>query len=212
MGQKHFKNFSYPQDCIHINNLQLSGKNLEPQSDSKRLLVQANSQLQAVLPQKISNSISKLTFLTYNVWFEYFNENNRVPCLLKLLDTSEADFICLQEVTADFMKELLKAPWLTSKYLFSGYQMSGYNCLILSKLHCNYFRYAYKYTGMGRSLFVAETEVNGEAIAVATSHFESLDSADIRKDQLEVAFKVLDKYSTALLMGDFNFDSSWNNE
>lgn len=49
-------------------------------------------------------------------------------------------------------------------------------------------------------------------VAVATSHFESLDSADIRKDQLEVAFGVLDKYPTALLMGDFNFDSSWNNE
>lgn len=65
---------------------------------------------------------------------------------------------------------------------------------------------------MGRSLLVAETEVDGQTIAVATSHFESLNNADIRKEQLGVAFDVLGKYDTALLMGDFNFDSSWNNE
>lgn len=96
MGQKQYKNFSYPLDCVNINTITLDQKNLDPQRDSKRLLVQANSKLQTVLPQKLANPLSKLTFLTYNVWFEYFNENNRVPCLLKLLEASEADFICLQ--------------------------------------------------------------------------------------------------------------------
>ncbi|CAM5998743.1 unnamed protein product [Sphagnum balticum] len=127
MGQKTFKNFSYPQDCINVNAMYLSDKNLDPQADSKQLLKQANSQLQTVLPRKLSNALNKLTFLTYNVWFEYFNEENRVPCLLKLLNTSEADFICLQEVTAGFMKHLLQATWFTAKYLFSGYQISWDN-------------------------------------------------------------------------------------
>lgn len=65
---------------------------------------------------------------------------------------------------------------------------------------------------MGRSLYIADTVVNGKHIAVATSHFESLDNSQRRKEQLAIAFKALEAYDDALLMGDFNFDSTWNNE
>lgn len=81
-------------------------------------------------------AVNNLTFLTYNVWFEWQNEQNRVPCLLSLLETSNADFICLQEVTAAFMKELLSCQWMAQKYVFSGYAMNGYDSLILSKFNC----------------------------------------------------------------------------
>jgi hypothetical protein len=79
------------------------------------------------------------------------------------------------------MKAILECPWIREKYVFSGYSMQGYDCLIFSKLQCNFYRYHYKRTGMGRSLLVAETEVDGKTIAIATSHFESLSNADIRK-------------------------------
>ena len=38
----------------------------------------------------------KLKIVTYNIWFEAHNAKNRFFNLLKLLEDSDADFICLQ--------------------------------------------------------------------------------------------------------------------
>lgn len=49
---------------------------------------------------------------------------------------------------------------------------------------------------------------NFDKLAVATSHFESLDPNEpVRAKQMEIAFSELRKYELSCLMGDFNFDN-----
>ena len=58
-----------------------------------------------------------------------------------------------------------------------------YGCMILSKYPCRFFELRTP-SMMGRSTLFAEPigGVNGHELIVATSHFESLDSDDIRKE------------------------------
>jgi len=42
--------------------------------------------------------VSEVSVLTYNVWFESFYRKERYKVILKMLEQSNADFICLQEV------------------------------------------------------------------------------------------------------------------
>lgn len=65
---------------------------------------------------------------------------------------------------------------------------------------------------MGRSLLVCETLINQKPLAVATVHLESLNNAELRAEQMKIAFEVINMFEDAILMGDFNFDSSWTKE
>ena len=65
---------------------------------------------------------------------------------------------------------------------------------------------------MGRSLLLAETIINGQVVVISTSHLESLDTAEYRKKQMDIAFPILKQFKNSMLMGDFNFDSRWPNE
>ena len=65
---------------------------------------------------------------------------------------------------------------------------------------------------MGRSLLIAETIINGERFVVSTAHLESMNSAQYRKAQMEISFSILKLFNNSMLMGDYNFDSSWKNE
>jgi len=46
--------------------------------------------------------------LTYNIWFEQHNIQNRIKALIKIIKEADADIICLQEVTNDFIQALWK--------------------------------------------------------------------------------------------------------
>jgi hypothetical protein len=54
-----------------------------------------------------SLSTKSLTLYTHNIWFENFNFSERNENLIKLIEDSDADFICLQEVTSSVQKDLL---------------------------------------------------------------------------------------------------------
>ena len=65
---------------------------------------------------------------------------------------------------------------------------------------------------MGRSLLLCETQINGKPLIISTVHLESLENADIRKMQMEIAFPIVKTVDDSMMMGDFNFDSSWKEE
>jgi hypothetical protein len=73
---------------------------------------------------------------------------------------------------------------------------------------------------MGRNLLIAslfigkdlENYTDLKNLLIATSHFESLNNSKLRKDQLNVSFSLLNESANSFLMGDFNFDSTWENE
>jgi len=64
---------------------------------------------------------------------------------------------------------------------------------------------------MGRDCLVAEFFINGEEFGFCTTHLESLNHPQKRKEQLErISQNIIYTYPNALLMGDFNFDSHQN--
>jgi len=161
-------------------------------------------------------SKNSLTFMSYNVWFENVNWKNRLKSLFDIFQSYSPDFICLQEVTEPFLKELINKEFIRENYCFSGNFRGGYDVLILSKFNVNFFSMAFE-SRMGRNLLLTEINhsfdnINYSNIIIATSHFESLNNAKLRKQQLETSFEILNNSETAFLMGDFNFDSSWKNE
>ena len=170
----------------------------------------------------VSNEASEIisnktiSFISYNVWFEESNWNNRLKNLFEILENYSADFICLQEVTEGFLRELINKEFIREKYHFSGNFKGSYDVLMLSKHNTKFYCKEFN-SRMGRNLLI--TEINHSfdnqkfsKIFIATSHFESLNNAKLRKEQLETSFNLLNKSKNAFLMGDFNFDSSWKNE
>lgn len=99
-----------------------------------------------------------LTLLTYNVWFEAHNSQNRYNCILRMLAKSDADIICLQEVNGEFINLLYSsAKQITEKF---GYyvpimKMHWYDTLILSKYPCKFYKKLFENSSMGRCNLVA---------------------------------------------------------
>jgi hypothetical protein len=60
-----------------------------------------------------------LIVLTYNVWFDKRNKEARSLALMRILDASNADVICLQEVTPEFLFLLRDQTWVRQRYLLS---------------------------------------------------------------------------------------------
>ena len=175
-----------------------------------------------------SSSVALPAFrvLTYNIWFDRQHMAERMPSVLAILEESNADFLCLQEVTDASMKLVQSAAFVTAA---DGYDVSplsrhseGYFTLLLArkKLHAVFTRSRIP-TRMGRDLCTASVQVAAEdgaraaQLLVSTSHFESLSSRDIREQQLGVAAEQLRPRADAadatshyaILCGDFNFCS-----
>lgn len=65
---------------------------------------------------------------------------------------------------------------------------------------------------MKRSLLIAEPigGINGKPVLIATTHLESGDRSEIRKQQLELTLKIMNKScENNIVLGDFNFHSTW---
>ena len=68
-------------------------------------------------------------------------------------------------------------------------------------------------TGMRRHALAATFRVNGSELVVATSHLESLrESEPTRAMQLKRLFELLGRHENAVLMGDMNFCSTWDED
>ena len=105
------------------------------------------------------------------------------------------------------------SPDIAAAYAVSPYEIDCYGCLLLVRRTLRpTFKEVKLPTRMGRSLLIAEwrPEPDGAPIAVATAHFESLNSAPTRSKQLLAASTALAQYERAALVGDFNFDSTQN--
>jgi tyrosyl-DNA phosphodiesterase 2 len=158
--------------------------------------------------------INTLSFITYNIWFDRHNWQNRIKALLDTFKHYSPDIICLQEVTINFYQLLLNDPFIQSTYIISGNLEHSYDVLILSKHNVNFTMVKFD-SRMGRRLLIAifllkDSEKNVKNVKIATSHFESLhENYAYRKKQFKTSFEVLAN-STSFLMGDFNFDKNFN--
>lgn len=165
----------------------------------------------------------EITFISYNIWFDPYNWDNRCLELLNLLASRNADIVCLQEVTNDFYSFLLSSSFVQSNYSITylpDNQKNWYDVVILSRYYC--LGYVKKFVSrMGRRhvFIVIEDTSQNVALKIGTVHLESLNNSNIRETQLFSAYGDLEndsylssglktnteskKYS--FLMGDFNF-------
>lgn len=116
--------------------------------------------------------------------------------MLKLLELSNADFICLQEVTKTFMELLynLGSESWAKNYFMSSVPMGRYHdTLILSKYKCKFYRIPYsKKTDQKRTMLFAELFINHktpskqiESVIIGCMHYESdVSNKDIREKQV----------------------------
>ncbi|EAR93582.1 endonuclease/exonuclease/phosphatase family protein (macronuclear) [Tetrahymena thermophila SB210] len=161
--------------------------------------------------QKVGNDVNlsgieKLKFISYNVWFEKHNFEERNIELRKIFLQFDPDFICLQEVTQDFLQLIFSDDQICDKYYFSSSSLvQAYDVLILSKypipFKCRYFP-----SEMGRNLLFGVITINDIDISIGTTHLESIDyNDDYRLCQLTAIEDQFKSYQESILMGDFNF-------
>lgn len=161
------------------------------------------------------------SFLTWNTYFAPYRWADRMAGILQTCSSLQPHVICLQEV----LPELLLLPgwdeWMdrhgyVSSALDPG-QLAPYGVLTLAKRELRpRFEEVALPTRMGRKLLVAHLHDEGSgAWRVGNVHLESLDSAALRREQLEIAGRVLAPEGqrgeqNGILCGDFNFDSDRN--
>jgi endonuclease/exonuclease/phosphatase family metal-dependent hydrolase len=157
-----------------------------------------------------------ISCVTFNVWFGERCFEERFLALMALLEQRRPDVIALQEVTTPFLAGLRATPWIRRDYTlsdFMGSTLSSYGVALLSRLPVESMALHDLPTRMDRKLLLGYLLVNDTRLAVATVHMESLvDSAPWRARQLEQIFRTLKGERDAILMGDFNFCSSWAEE
>ena len=128
-----------------------------------------------------------VSFYTQNIWFDASNSTERYSVIVQMIRESNADFIWLQEVIGPMFNAVTLDSEIQKKYYVSGNNIWGYGVLILSKLPAYFYEFKFEESLMGRSLLVAEVNINDRTFLVATSHLESMRSAPIRKSQMEIA-------------------------
>ncbi|MBD2041001.1 endonuclease/exonuclease/phosphatase family protein [Microcoleus sp. FACHB-672] len=164
----------------------------------------------------VNITATQLTLVTYNVWFSEYYRKKRCEALLQIIHDCDADVISLQEVTPSFLKILLQQEWVRNSYYISdaiGVTVTPYGVLFLSKIPISRLSFYKLPSSMNRTLLISELCVNGEVIKIATVHLESQkSSAPLRAEQLSLIFPLIQDSPHALLMGDFNFCSSWKSE
>lgn len=141
-----------------------------------------------------------LRIVTWNVWFDPSHFKARQEGLIAEAISTHPDALCFQEVTPRFHR-VLRESRLGEVYDFSPGTIEDYGVLMLVRRDWNpKFREIDVPTDQGRSILVASF---GD-VELATVHLESLDSADIRRAQLERLN--LAAPGLRILCGDFNFD------
>lgn len=73
----------------------------------------------------------KIKFITYNVWFEDYDFEERADELSKILESSSPDYICLQEVTKRFVEIVTAKSFVMKDYYVSLVKICSY-------FHCNF--------------------------------------------------------------------------
>lgn len=160
-----------------------------------------------------SVEISRLSCLTYNVWFGQHFFIERALAIIGFIKKRLPDFVALQEVTPAFLSILLNDRDVVDNYSFSdvtGSTVHPYGSLLLFRHPPRKLTWHQLESQMGRALVLGVFKLNGIDTALATVHLESLRfSAPVRTRQLRYIFAELAAFDQVFFMGDFNFCSSW---
>jgi exonuclease III len=166
------------------------------------------------LPEGIEALRTSVTILTWNVWFDDFEFDNRAAGIFTICEQLNPDVICLQEVLPKFLLLLNSQTWVKSYKVSTDYlenTVEPYGVMILAKssLKPNFSVYELN-TVMDRKFVCAALKITDRELFVGTVHLESLKFKEIRRDQLVQISGILRNHEDTVLVGDFNFCSYRN--
>ncbi len=153
----------------------------------------------------------ELSFLTYNVWRHNKTENQKRLC--EFIAKSDADVICLQEVTQIFFDRLMGYENFRERYDFVYPKSKGDGELLLTKKKFKatlYEQVPLAQTRQFRHFAYGQIEVNGLRIGLGTAHLESeffsSKATSIKAAQLKKICKIFDTLKTDcyIFCGDCN--------
>lgn len=163
----------------------------------------------------------KLQILTYNVWFEPHFFEERCTEIAKIIETTSADIVNLQEVTPRFLQILEEHTYIRNNYFFSTILQDisskqiiiPYGIVTLIKRSCCVCPRIYLLSlpsAMNRKILLSLFEINGKKICNINVHLESMASTSRRIEQLAIIFRILDglnerDFGIRIFCGDFNF-------
>jgi len=163
-------------------------------------------------PEQANTKAQKLKVLTWNLWFDESQYDERVKHQFAIMKQLDADIVSLQEVLPLYLQKLSTEEWVRNNYFvseFDGTQIRSYDTVLMSKIPLKQLNVHMIHSYMSRKLYVGETELNNEPTAITTVHLESLTkNSKIRKDQLGQIFTILKNTNNIFFFGDFNFCAS----
>ena len=162
-------------------------------------------------PKDNSVALKNFKVLTYNVWFDSFEFNSRMQCIIDQTLELQPDVCCFQEVLPAFAAMLQDHTELNKLYVMSPFTASSYGTMTLARREVSPRFDTIEFPShMGRSLLKTVCVVNGSSIAIGNVHLESLGNEKLRRKQLIICEDALKRYSSSILVGDFNFCSERN--
>mmetsp|Transcript_80394 Transcript_80394/g.222395 ORF Transcript_80394/g.222395 Transcript_80394/m.222395 type:complete len:309 (-) Transcript_80394:41-967(-) len=186
----------------------------------------------AELPEVVEPGNGCFCVVTWNVWFDRRARFRRWSAVLREALAMAPHVLCLQEVTPELAELIDASAWLSQRFHTSALQNS-YDVLTLVRKDLAVRWWVVPIpTTLGRRCLVADVSAAidppkclGEpshlagVVRVANVHLESMkEHADMRARQLEAIFPAInpraapdtDDVHLAVLCGDFNFCSSWD--
>ncbi len=197
-------------DLAWSKNPQISTSDSILQFQSQTVYQYKNSQWQ------VSNStlgrieLEKLKIVSFNVlcdWEKRLKTEQRIPEIIKQLETSNADIIALQEAHPKLLEQLLLQDWVLDYYISElvPERLKPYGLLLLSRLP--FTSVEYEYTAHKR-VIVGNWQINERSLQVAVVHLTSdlaKNAAEKREGQLSGLLDYLERQEgDCLIVGDFN--------
>lgn len=185
---------------------------------------------------KANNGVegTTLRMLSYNIWFDFFQESARMQAIAAILLAEDADVVCLNEVTDQNWDMLMTYPWF-ERYRDQCSREGGggyYTMLCVHRrrsLAGKIVRKRFKGSKQGRDNLYARVIYNENSerkVAVfATTHFESLEqNSRERISQVKQSMQDLtavaaearqatgQPFVSIFIMGDTNLRTTENKE
>ena len=156
----------------------------------------------------LSQESQELKCLTYNVLADKVEVEKRIPVLFKMFQESDADVIALQEVAPWFVELLLKEKWIKNYHLpmEKDQVVVARGLLILSKGPITKITADFLPSKQQRAYLIVDTKIKGIDFKIGTCHLDSpLEAGEMRAQQLDIFFNLLNPAENAIMLGDFNF-------
>ena len=138
---------------------------------------------------KIPENMTKFRLATWNLWFANHRMKKRIKEALKIIENSNIDILCCQEITQTMLEIICDNPWIQQCYItgilfflillnfilnthtqklegMDRLSIGAYGNVIFSKFPISRVTYIDFETRMGRKLIIADIPLQNETISV----------------------------------------------